>query len=245
MTGAIVEAGAAFSFAGGKLRVPMPLAIKQVTNFPWVTLDRYDFAAGGGWNGVDGSDIGRLIASGMVGFSMEVAGALVAAGVDAPWHGIPVDGRLEDTTPGSGLEATSVALHDHFDTCPGVGWGIASKLLHLKRPAFFPIVDSEVERLYRLEASKLAGIAYPPVQFYWQAIRNDLLSPQQYAAVEAIRATLAASPDPGVRRRASLSVLRLRDILIWMSRPGPSQASDAAGTAIPPLQSTTGDSTLP
>ncbi|MCL4544747.1 MAG: DUF6308 family protein [Chloroflexi bacterium] len=235
----------AFSFAGGKLRVPLPLAVELVTAFPQATLERYDFAGGGGWNGVDGSDIGRLIASGMVGFATRVADALVAAGTDAPWQGLPIDARLEDATPGSALQTAGVALHDYFDACPGVGWGIASKLLHLKRPAFFPIVDSEVERLYRLEAGKLAGVAYPPVQSYWQAIRNDLLAPDQQAAVEAMRLKLAASPDPGVQRRAALSVLRLCDLLIWMSRPDPNEAGSASATATPPLPPAISGQTLP
>ena len=228
MTSAVEGTGPAFSFAGGRLTVPMSLAIKRVMDFPAETLDLYDFAGGSGWNVVDGSDIGRLIASGMVGFAQSVAGALVKGGANAPWHGVPVDGRLEDAVPGDALETGGVALYDHFYFIFGVGWAIASKLLHLKRPAFFPIVDSYVAGLYFPVASILAGSRNPQVRFYWQAIRNDLVTSGQSAAINVLRANLAASSDPRVRRRATLSALRLRDILMWMSGPG------AASVGIPP-----------
>lgn len=227
MGGAVAEALPAFSFAGGKLQISMRQAMQLVTAFPRNTLNRFDFSGGGGWNAVDGSDIGRLIA--MVGFPQATAAALVSEWPNAPWHHVPIDCRLEDALRDSVLEAGGISLHDYFDELPGVGWGITSKLLHLKRPGFFPILDSVVERLYRPVASTLAGgLLYPPVQCYWQAIRDDLIAPGQRVAIDSLRANLVADPDPGVRMRAVLSVLRLRDILIWMARP------DAALTDVAP-----------
>src|SRR5687767_6694318 len=74
----------------------------------------------------------------------------------APWHLVPAGARLEDADPEDNLYWQASHLYNFFRRVRGIGPAIASKLLHLKRPGFFPILDSVMVALY----AGAAGHAY-------------------------------------------------------------------------------------
>jgi hypothetical protein len=93
--------------------------------------------------------------------------------------------------------------------------GKLHKVLHLKRPHLYPILDSQLRRTYRTKA-KLAGAqlarhGQPSRPAYWAAIRDDLLA--NALALRQLRDQLVE--DPELERLAGLSDLRLLDILAW------------------------------
>jgi hypothetical protein len=85
-------------------------ALTAALAFDEACLANYDFGGMSTPDGVDVSDIGRLIGSQMVGFTMEVAAKLIRLGTDAPWAAIPIDARLQDAAPGSELGDAAAAL---------------------------------------------------------------------------------------------------------------------------------------
>jgi len=209
-----------FTFGIG-LTVPVPQALALVTAFDRDTVIRYDLAPDSGLNSVTVLEIGRLVASGMVALSMEQASHLVSIAPSAPWQDVPADARLEDAGPTSQLYAAASALYDHF-RAHGVQDAIVSKLLHLKRPALVPILDSLAKNVYQVAATQQAaqfpqlGVAH----LYWQAIRIDLIRPGDIQAIAELRSQLTAHPDRHYQLLATLSTLRLRDIILWMSQQG-------------------------
>lgn len=122
----------------------------------------------------------------------------------------------------------ALALFDHFRRGPRSGdrmaW--ASKLLHLKWPRFFPIVDAQVRDKYRGKALSMmkqfelgSGRSRPTVLAYWAAIRSDLVADgaiDELAHAAAVAADGADESDPANALR-NLSPVRLADILVWES----------------------------
>jgi len=86
----------------------------------------------------------------------------------------------------------------------GLGHAKITKLLHLKRPALFPIIDSFVRSFYRD-----CGITSE----WWAHIRADVIA--NAAAFGQLRSAAAESGDPAVAHLARLADLRLHDIAIW------------------------------
>lgn len=72
----------------------------------------------------------------------------IRTAVDAPWAAAPIEAQLVEADPNiSGeLYDRAEALYDHFRTAAPRRVGVAkiSKVLHLKRPGLFPILDSKV-----------------------------------------------------------------------------------------------------
>lgn len=87
------------------------------------------------------------------------------------------------------------------------GWTAVtvSKVLHRHAPHAVPIVDSRVRAFYGVRAGQEAELR----QRLWRDIRENLVW----------MAPLAESPSTPDGR--TLSVLRLADILIWATEPGP------------------------
>ncbi len=110
----------------------------------------------------------------------------------------------------------------------GVGPAIASKLLHLKRPAFFPLLDSVLRALYRsvgekaYQSSDYWRTARPRWrQLLWAAIRADVVDSGNVAALTEVRAELSGSGEEGARQIAGLTDVRLLDMLAWMMETQP------------------------
>jgi hypothetical protein len=124
---------------------------------------------------------------------------------------IPVNADLADADPAEngGLYDDMTALYEALKG-PNVKDGKVSKVLHLKRPGLYPILDSRLQRLYKCAATAAAK-NYPQRPFrrmYWAAIRYDLIDNRD--ALKALRAEI--SDDPRLSERTDL---RLLDILTW------------------------------
>lgn len=134
---------------------------------------------------------------------------------------LPAGARLADADPldSGGLYDKATALFEAFATAApaGVAGGKLHKLLHIKRPALIPILDSKLRRVYKDEARRwgmtirrergLKGHGY------WAAIRADLVDLENAAAIAACRSELVSREDSECL--LALSDLRLLDILSW------------------------------
>ncbi|WP_230313546.1 DUF6308 family protein [Nakamurella alba] len=151
-----------------------------------------------------------------------------AAETGTPWiEG--ADSDLVDADP-----AVHGGLYDHaldlFDWFAGtgkmkIGTAKVSKVLYLKYPALFPILDSRLSRLYRAEAERSAdryrdqGRDYR--RMYWSAIRDDVIANRATGALDDARQRLRTAADSGdahsdrILRLTRLSDLRLLDVLAW------------------------------
>lgn len=134
---------------------------------------------------------------------------------------IPVEARLQDADPArnDGLYDAMTALHESLQG-PGIKDSKVSKILHLKRPSLYPILDSALSKFYR-QAARAAATRYPERGFRimaWAAIRDDLLANQQ--SLQELRPALAARDVLRAHRVHELSDLRLLDILAWKAQHG-------------------------
>jgi hypothetical protein len=141
-----------------------------------------------------------------------------------PWTSVPADADLYDADPNiHGREFDKAAmLYWHFTQphrIPGVRAAKIHKVLHLKRPALYPILDSRVRRLYknharawvaRLSRLKVTIKDSPP---YWAAIREDLIF--NWEELGTYRNQLADDADESIRNMARLTRQRLQDIVAW------------------------------
>ena len=215
------------SLAEGERIISLADSISIIDNYPALTLRLYDRLDDDPVRDeVTPEDVGRLII--IEPLQQATAWALLEAGATFPWHLMPDRARLEDADPEGELYENATSLFAAVDELPGVGFAIASKLLHLKRPSFFPILDSQVQRLYRRAAAGAydRSIVWKTRQptwkhLYWAAIRTDLIKEDNVTALDDLRCRLVAehteSCEVGGRRRraAALDNLRLLDILAW------------------------------
>jgi hypothetical protein len=93
------------------------------------------------------------------------------------------------------------------------------KVLHFKRPGFYPILDDKVRNLYRESAQGWVGdlarleVSIEDSPPYWAAIRQDLVCNR--AQLDEYRRELKADGDEAVALMARLNNLRLQDIVAW------------------------------
>lgn len=198
-------------FIFGSYEVSDAEALTAAMGFDEACLANYDFGGTSAPDTVDIADIGRMIGSRMVGMYALEAAELIRLGPSAPWHGVPIDARLEDAAPGSPLFDASMALRMHFESISGVKEAKGTKLLAMKRPALFPVIDERVVRLYRVAASRKVGISHPTTA----AIREDVLRPETAAALTELREALRGDGSCKALRLAQLTGLRLRDVVLW------------------------------
>ncbi len=195
-------------------------AVALIDAYPEQTLQLYDGGPSSGQDSIGPVEIGRLIV--IEPLSQDVAGRVLEAAPRAPLHLVPVDARLADADPEGELYWRAGELFEHFVSVNGVGLTIASKLLHLKRPGFFPILDSVVQKVYDQPARK----AYQQSErgkkelphanrLYWAAMRSDVVSPANQMALGQIRNALAVAGKRRLLRAAAVSDTRLIDILLW------------------------------
>ena len=181
------------------------------------TLKLYDF---GGRNAdphshdtVDLTDAGRLIVI-KANLKADDVPAMIQAGVDAPWHFVgPQDDLLTAPDVNELLQRTE-ALYRHFRDA-GLGPTRTHKLLHLKRPAVYPIVDSVVRETYKEWAAP---------DRYWLTLANEMRDDAE--EYRQLRQWLLGE-DPG-----RLTVPRLHDILVWsLHGPGREHVRKFLGVA--------------
>lgn len=181
------------------------------------TLRRYDAAGPGAPNQLTMDEVARtrVIASRI---SNKEAGWIVERAASAPWDAVPLDARLVDADPDEqgGLYDAARALYDHFFGTPGISTAKVSKVLHLKRPHLYPVLDSRLVRRYRPAARRIGRTLTrtgAPSHTHWGAIRSDLLEPTNVEGIARLRAMIEAFPPGDELQR--LSDVRLLDILAW------------------------------
>jgi hypothetical protein len=136
---------------------------------------------------------------------------------------LPHGGAAEaDPQELGGLYDAGLALFNHFVQArsTGISIGKISKVLHVERPALFPILDSRVRRAYRRRARVAAAqhnsCRPATVRYaYWAAIREDVTNPRNVDALHLLRRALRESERQLVARAAGLSDVRLLDVLTW------------------------------
>ena len=155
----------------------------------------------------------RVIASRI---SNEQGTAMLRVLADAPWSRVPESAHLDQADPEIRGE-----LYDHMLDLylplldiPGVSHAKASKLLHLKRPALFPILDSKLMALYRRPAAEAAKrhAQLGHRRLYWAACREDVIANRE--PLDGLRTELE-DQEGLLKKMAALSDIRLLDILAW------------------------------
>lgn len=147
-----------------------------------------------------------------------------AAAPGCPWRDIPEDAALSEADPAAqgGAFDKVAGLYWHFtypERIHGVRVAKVHKILHIKRPALYPILDDRVRDLYRDHAVAWVGelgrleVSIEDSPPYWAAIRQDLVCNE--ARLGAYRRELAADGDETVALMAELTDLRLQDIVAW------------------------------
>jgi hypothetical protein len=194
----------------------------------WKTLRDYDRADAGQPNVLTAREalLTQVIKSRL---TLREAEELERSAVGAPWGGVSVAAALTDADPEvpDGLFAAGAALYWHFlwpERPRGIRVAKVHKVLHLKRRAFYPILDSHLRGLYKPCAVKwieplahLGRLSLDDSPPFWAAIRHDLVKNQ--AELASYKPVLAADEDEHVRWLAELTDLRRQDILSWSIAP--------------------------
>lgn len=168
------------------------------------TLTYYDFGGSDAdphpHNTVDLSDAGRLVVINAR-LGADDVPFMIRRAESAPWAAVsPTDDLLQ--LEWQGLLDRAEQLYRHFRPATGrrLGPTRTHKLLHLKRPHVFPIVDSVVRETYGDRARAEGGR-------YWPVLAQEIQDNR--AAYEQLKARLASE------RVGRLTVPRLHDILVW------------------------------
>lgn len=205
-----------------------------LNGYPRLTLVHYDCAGESPRDRLTMADIGRASLFGAFRGWKAVA-KMVRAAEEAAWPEAPSDWKLGDAPSSSPVEWLSTPevsdARDLFSSLAGGeagGWREAatSKLLHLKWPEFFPVIDGELRSLYGEPAMAFQRQmpdnrrrAHATTWAYWMAVRQDLLSPQNTQAEQATRHALAAGDHGPHDEKAGLlrklTSLRMLDVLAW------------------------------
>ncbi len=164
------------------------------------------------------ADLGRITLMNPKVSGPEAAALLGLEVGDNLWAAVPPDADLADADPAitGGLYDAASALHSAH-RLHGVKLGKIGKLLHLKRPALFPVLDRDLQCLYDTRATEQAR--RPELTFrgykrvYWEAVRADLCAWRQAGAFAALRGELVQ--DETRSGWAELTDLRLLDITAW------------------------------
>lgn len=179
-------------------------------------LERYDFPGPGDPGVLTADEIWRSRAiSSRVTYAeqAELPGLwLAGAGGD-----IPLDARIENADPleRGRLYDQAQALAEQFVARPGIRYTKAYKVLHIKRPHLFPVLDARLRRLYAEVERQYTRENRAQLQHdhnYWGVIRRDVID--NGTALEDYRLQLAAG-DGLQPQMATLSDVRLLDIVSW------------------------------
>lgn len=206
----------------GKIRT-IPEALEVMCTYPYKTPMAFDFVGSGepGQLTVDEVMRTRKVSSRM---SHKEAAYFVEAASTAPW--IDADADLADADPREeGLFNDMSALYWHFAERAPKGVSIAkiSKVLYLKYPQLYPILDTHLMKAYA-PAVKALENELPDLgrrRKVWVAVRADLLQARASGALKQLRTDLQGfeaeddQEQSRVQAMNGLSDLRLLDILVW------------------------------
>lgn len=182
-----------------------------VTHHP-LTVRHYDGDVNVSTHSVTTQDIGRLLTIEPL-YQHQVEALLSLP--DDLVSSVEVNARLVDILTDVRLYESAHDVFDQVVTLPQVGSAIASKILHLKRPGFFPILDSKIRDLYlnagKVSKSNTGRSRVPLKDSFWYAIAHELDDGSNIDALRRLRAALA--------EKGSLlfhaSDVRLHDIICW------------------------------
>jgi hypothetical protein len=138
--------------------------------------------------------------------------------VDAPlpWLGaIPIELDLVDTPEDAWEEIRGPALIEAAllgVVGPGRGVSVTTKMLHLKRPRLFPILD---ELVLQLLGAGISPDAPPEARARRAAVVVLHLRREGLRNAEALRAISASLGESGFDR----SLVRILDAVLWLSHP--------------------------
>jgi hypothetical protein len=157
--------------------------------------------------------------------SREQGNQLVARAKTADWSLLSVHQPLasKDQREDDATMARALGLYAHFldPKIPGVSRGKVHKILYIMRPAYFPIVDSRLARLYRKPAlewnsefRRAGGQSDYFAPAYWAAIRADIR--RNTDVIKHMRTKLS-SVNSGEHTEviARLTDVRILDMLAW------------------------------
>lgn len=211
---------------------PLPMWRQYARDYPG-TIRGYDFGGLGDPNFLTEAEAwrSRIINSRL---TRGECGQVVRRALSAPWGSVPVGADLADADPSEsgGLFADAAGLYWSFtwpERISGVATAKVHKILHLKRPGLYPILDGRVKSLYRPCAaawtgrlSHLGGTTLADSPPYWSAFRDDLV--RNCDVLRTYRTQMAADDDEVLRFMARLTCLRLQDIIAWMIAVGHGQS---------------------
>jgi hypothetical protein len=201
--------------AGRKIEAPLEVTRDYADKY-WRTLKEYDLEESDcGPDEVSEREVQRtrVIASRISRWQAAEMRRILGRGRLAA---IPTAAMLQDADPSEngGLYDEMQRLYSDLETVEGVASAKISKLLHLKRPRLFPILDSKLMRLYRRAAAEAAQ-RYPQRGFrrmWWAAVRDDVIANQEL--LKPLRSELAHEAGL-LGQTAGLSDVRLLDIAAW------------------------------
>jgi hypothetical protein len=186
--------------------------------YPGRTITRYDLPGPGDPTTLTRDEVGRTHAV-YSRISEQQLRWFVARATSAPWPPADADLRAAEPNIRNGLYDQLEALYRHFehDAPSQVGRSKISKVLHIKRPAAYPILDSKVTDVY-LRYAERAVERYPRLNYqkaaYWVPIRDDLITNTESDALAQLRAALGDQGTLGANLNR-ITDLRLLDMLTW------------------------------
>ncbi|WP_235683317.1 DUF6308 family protein [Mycolicibacterium fluoranthenivorans] len=196
--------------------IAIDAALERLERYPSRTPTVYDYPGPGHPSEISLDEIRRTRAVSSR-ISTREGEWFILRATTAPWT--CTEARLQEADPGEsdGIYDAMEGLYQHFAASAPRGVNIAkvSKVLHLKRPTQFPILDSRLVRTYRDAATREAR-TYKSRGYrmmYWAAIRHDLL--QSSDALSELRHRLSHHRSPKVQALHAVTELRLLDMVTW------------------------------
>jgi hypothetical protein len=125
-------------------------AVSKLDDYPLKTLCRYDLPGPGDPYLLTREELIRTRALRSRIRNAELDWFLDRAS-SAPWPSLEADLGQADPGVVGGLYDQLAALYEHFNNAapPGIGMAKTSKVLHLKRPTAYPILDRKITSTYR------------------------------------------------------------------------------------------------
>lgn len=199
-------------------------AFERLKRYPWKTPLAFDLQ-GAGTPGV--LTLEEVVRTRKVSSRMSNAQAalFLEAAATAPWVDAAADLADADPQERGGLFDAMTELYWHFGERMPKGVSIAkiSKVLYLKNPALYPILDTHLMMAYAPQIRELRK-TYPELgkrRRAWIAIREELLEARTTGAIEQLRHRLRGFDSADIDEKArvhrlnELTDLRLLDILVW------------------------------
>lgn len=192
--------------------------VNELRHYPGRTITRYDLPGPGHPTTLTRDEVARTHAV-YSRISEEQLMWFVDRATSAPWPPADADLRRAEPNIRDGLYDQLEAFYRHFehDAPSRVARSKISKVLHIKRAAAFPILDSKVTDIYHEHAAR-AIERYPRLKYqkaaYWVAIRDDLIANTESEALAQLRAALGHEGTLGANLN-KITDLRLLDMLTW------------------------------